>query len=274
MDGDAARACLARLRERDRQHAVPELGLRLTFGRPRKAHHAPEPPFGSLPAVIGRVLRRIREPALAAQDEGVILHRELDVRRLDAGQLGLDHVRRARVEEVDGRVERRSTPGDERPLEHALELALQLLEGITIADCHGPPPETKLERKVRAAASLSTPAGARPRCATSQPVSITVRIVASSSGSHSSSGVSDSTRISSLPFASTRTPPGCTGLSGITTASREMPSRSRISKMRSISLRVTAVSGMRFSPPLRQATPSPAPGRAPRAATRGWPRRR
>src|SRR2546426_11606431 len=89
MDGDAARACLARLREVDRQHAVPEPGLRLTFGRPRKAHHAPEPPFGSLPAVTRRVLRRIREPALTAQDEGVVLHRELDVRRLDAGSSAL-----------------------------------------------------------------------------------------------------------------------------------------------------------------------------------------
>src|SRR4029077_9353426 len=42
------------------------------------------------------------------------------------------------------------------------------------------------------------------------------------------------------PFGNRRTPPGCAGLSGMITASREMPSRSRISKTRSMTGHVTA----------------------------------
>src|SRR5947208_9113535 len=179
MDGDAARACLARLREPDRQHAVPKLGLRLALRRPGETHHAPELPLASLPAVIGRVLRGLGERPLASQDQGVVLHRELEVLGPDARQLGLDHVVLPRVEQVDGRVERRRALGTERPLEHALELALQLRERVTIADRHGPPPVTTDAKgkpgsvAVNPAARLSPGSSARARAATPRAVSPT-----------------------------------------------------------------------------------------------------
>src|SRR5436309_2563867 len=176
MDGDAARACLARLREPDRQHAVPKLGLRLALRRPGETHHAPELPLASLPAVIGRVLRGLGERPLASQDQGVVLHRELEVLGPDARQLGLDHVVLPRVEQVDGRVERRRALGTERPLEHALELALQLRERVTIADRHGPPPVTTDAKgkpgsvPVNPAARLPPGQPARAGAATPRPV--------------------------------------------------------------------------------------------------------
>jgi hypothetical protein len=57
--------------------------------------------------------------------------------------------------------------------------------------------------------------------------------------------------ISSLPPAIIRTRPGLSGRSGITNASREMPSASVIAKIRSISLSVIALS--KLSPRVRTA---------------------
>src|SRR5689334_2019599 len=63
-----------------------------------------------------------------------------------------------------------------------------------------------------------------------------------SSLSHSSSGRAASTVISSLPLPSRRTRPGAAGPSGMTSASRWMPSASVTAKIASISFMVTTSS--------------------------------
>src|SRR5439155_1727248 len=82
----------------------------------------------------------------------------------------------------------------------------------------GTPGMSATSTDLRPRGALSTPGGAAHAGCSS-----TCTIIRSSSGSHSSSGVSDSTRISSLPLGRRRTPPGCAGLSGMTTASRDRP---------------------------------------------------
>src|SRR5207249_4245397 len=68
----------------------------------------------------------------------------------------------------------------------------------------------------------------------------TARMRAGSSVSHSASGRSASTTISIFPLGSRRTRPGRPGASGITRASREMPSASVTAKISWISRKVTA----------------------------------
>src|SRR5438128_8769505 len=115
------------------------LRLRLVPGDTAwKADHPTELAVARLAAMIRRVLGGIGERTLATKRERIVLDADLDALGMDPGDLGLHHVGIARVKHVQRRVEgRRSADGVEGGIDHTLELSLQLLEGISIHECHG-----------------------------------------------------------------------------------------------------------------------------------------
>src|SRR5262249_43910409 len=104
-----------------------------------KSDHAPELAGAALAAVIGCFAVRFGEGSLPPERARVLLHFDLNLIGAPPGQLGLDDVRLALVEEVHRGIQRARARAECR-VEHPIELSLQLLEGVVIHQYHSGPP--------------------------------------------------------------------------------------------------------------------------------------